>query len=245
MKRIAILLLPLCVGIVGCGGEEAAPGKTKGPAAAPAGPLPRRQNVIKPPAADQPADKAGDGAAPADGGGADGSAADGGGGAADGGGGAVDGQGANGGAADASASPEPVAANDQKVADENAKGAVQAPGGITIELATPQDIAASDPAKAGVGKQGRGYGGGIITEPIRQYFLGKQRIDLEIQIPNQMKTYKALNNDKYPADVQAYVREILEPLGVQLPELPVGEVYVYNPKNGELLVRKPNPNAPR
>ena len=38
-------------------------------------------------------------------------------------------------------------------------------------------------AEAGVGKKGQGYGGGIITEPVHQYFIGKDRITFEIQIP--------------------------------------------------------------
>src|SRR5262245_53949043 len=37
-----------------------------------------------------------------------------------------------------------------------------------------------DKAQAGVGKQGQGYGGGLITEPVHQYFNARDRITFEI-----------------------------------------------------------------
>lgn len=90
-------------------------------------------------------------------------------------------------------------------------------------------------AEAGVGKQGQGYGGGIITEPIRSLFVTRDRITL-LQIENNMKTYRAIHNNKNPATVDEYIKEILAPSVLTLPELPQNQFFAYDPKTGELVV---------
>ena len=93
-------------------------------------------------------------------------------------------------------------------------------------------------ARRGMGKKGQGYGGGIITQPIATYFQTRQKITFSIQIPHQMKMFKAMN-DRNPKDLDEYMNKIIKPAAIQLPELPQGHRYVYDPQKGELLVERP------
>ncbi len=93
-------------------------------------------------------------------------------------------------------------------------------------------------ARRGMGKKGQGYGGGIITQPIATYFQTRQKITFLIQIPHQMKMFKALN-DRNPKDLEEYMNKIIKPAAIQLPELPQGHRYVYDPQKGDLLVERP------
>ncbi len=118
-------------------------------------------------------------------------------------------------------------------------GGVFAPSGVESPATTLDPTKPADPtlqkATGGVGKQGQGYGGeGLVTTPIRAGFVTAQRVALDIQIPSAMKLYHAEHN-RYPKDFAAFKKEILEPNGVILPELPAGRQYVYDPKTGELL----------
>ena len=47
-------------------------------------------------------------------------------------------------------------------------------------------------AEKGVGAKGRGYGQGIIATPIASYFAMRERIAFDIQIPEAMKLFKAI-----------------------------------------------------
>jgi hypothetical protein len=86
-----------------------------------------------------------------------------------------------------------------------------------------------------VGVKGRTYGGGILTEPISQYFRAQDRIKL-MQIDHYLQQWTVLN-ERMPADFAEFEREILQPLQVRLPELPPDREYVYDPKQGKLFVR--------
>ena len=77
-------------------------------------------------------------------------------------------------------------------------------------------------AEAGVGRRGSGYGGGIITEPVHQYFAGKDRITFEIEIPKAMKLFQAEHN-RYPKNLAEFQREILDPSQIVLPDLSAGD----------------------
>jgi hypothetical protein len=92
-------------------------------------------------------------------------------------------------------------------------------------------------AQAGVGKQGRYEGEGLIVTPIKAYFGARQQI-VFLQVENNLKTFKALH-DRLPKDMAEFQAEILEPSQLQLPELPAGERYVYDAKKGELMVERP------
>ena len=93
-------------------------------------------------------------------------------------------------------------------------------------------------AKAGAGAQGRGYGGGIVTTPVAAYWNTRQRVEYEIKIPGAMRLFKAAN-DRNPTNDEFW--KLIEENGVNLPTLPPGEKYVYDPKTGELMVEKPAP----
>ena len=114
---------------------------------------------------------------------------------------------------------------------------------------TPSQPAPAQPAPvspnlekmaAGQGVQGQGYGGGIITEPIHQYFMARDQIKIG-QLQHQLDIWKALHNNKPPKNKDEYMKEIVEACNVELPELPAGRRYVYDAKKGELLVESGGP----
>lgn len=92
-------------------------------------------------------------------------------------------------------------------------------------------------AEAGVGNKGRGYGGGIITEPIRQRFIIQDRLTFDT-IQHAMKLYEASNGHR-PKTHEEFMREIIQANQIQLPQLPEGEEYLYDPQSGELMVSRP------
>jgi hypothetical protein len=152
-----------------------------------------------------------------------------------------------------SAPPPPavaVAREDQPAGDNAAKPAVDASAQTNgknndpIAANSQANKAGGDLAAAekGVGVKGRGYGGGIITEPIHQYFNIQQDIDFKM-IDYDLKNYHALHN-RYPKDWEEFKKEILEPGNRQLPELPEGENFYFDGKTGQLFVQRPDPNAP-
>ncbi|HTQ39508.1 MAG TPA: hypothetical protein VMJ32_10795 [Pirellulales bacterium] len=87
---------------------------------------------------------------------------------------------------------------------------------------------------ANTGVQGQGYGGGLITEPIHQFF-GMRNLITWDQIKHDMDIWQAIHN-RWPKDANEFQKEILEPAQIELPELPPHRHYVYDPKTGELLV---------
>ncbi len=95
-------------------------------------------------------------------------------------------------------------------------------------------------AQVGVGAKGRDYGGpGLVTTPVQVYFRTGDRIAFEIQIPSAMKLYKASHDNKGPKTHEEFMNVIIKENGVQLPELPEGDEFVYDPKTEQLMVRHP------
>lgn len=92
-------------------------------------------------------------------------------------------------------------------------------------------------AEVGVGKKGRNYGGGVVSEPIRAMFRTEQRMQL-LQVNQAMQLYKA-SNGYHPKSHDIFWKEIIEANSIQLPELPEGERYVYDPELEELMVERP------
>lgn len=93
-------------------------------------------------------------------------------------------------------------------------------------------------ATAGVGAKGRGYGGGLISEPIRQKFLIEQRLVFDVQIPHALQLYRA-THEKGPQSNEEFMQEIIRANGIQLPELPPGERFVFDPQSQQLMVERP------
>jgi len=92
-------------------------------------------------------------------------------------------------------------------------------------------------AETGVGRRGRGYGGGMVTEPIRQYFRAQQRIQL-LLMEKAIRDYKTLHG-RMPKTHDEFMKEIIRANAIRLPELPDGEEYIYDPEQEELMVRRP------
>jgi hypothetical protein len=109
-----------------------------------------------------------------------------------------------------------------------------------VQPATPSPPASERVAAGvGVGKKGRGYGGGIVTEPVHQYFTAKERLAFEVQVPKAMQLYKAEHDNKGPATHEAFMKNIIEANSIPLPELPAGHRYQYDPKSETLMVERP------
>ena len=89
----------------------------------------------------------------------------------------------------------------------------------------------------GADKRGRNYGGGVISEPIRQYFRAGQRIQL-LNLERAMKLYKG-EHGTLPTSHEQFMKEIIEANRLELPQLPEGERYVYDPQQGQLMVERP------
>ena len=53
-----------------------------------------------------------------------------------------------------------------------------------------------------------------------------------------MQLYKA-SNGYLPKSHEIFWKEIIEANSIQLPELPEGERYAYDPEQGELMVERP------
>jgi hypothetical protein len=92
-------------------------------------------------------------------------------------------------------------------------------------------------ADVGMGKKGH-YGKGFITTPLSTYWRSKEAIAFRIQVPKALSLYRATNG-YFPKTQEEFVREILEPNQIKLPELPDDHRYVYDPETGELQVERP------
>jgi hypothetical protein len=115
-----------------------------------------------------------------------------------------------------------------------------APPAAPVGTQTAAGASASEKAGVGVGAKGRDYGGpGFVTTPVETFFRAQERITFEAQIPNNMKIYKAQHDNKGPKTQEEFMRVIIQEGGVDLPELPAGDTYVYDPKTEQLLVRHP------
>ncbi len=91
-------------------------------------------------------------------------------------------------------------------------------------------------AEAGVGKKGRGYGNDIITAPIRAKFMVEQTTIYKFTVIPLLNTFKALNG-RFPKSHEEFMKEIIEKNEVELPELPEGDIYKYNPETHTLEVQ--------
>lgn len=92
-------------------------------------------------------------------------------------------------------------------------------------------------AEVGVGKKGRNYGGGVVSEPIRQMFRVEQRMTL-LNVDHAMQLYKA-EHGKLPSTHEEFMQKIIDANAIELPELPDGERYVYDPVQQQLMVERP------
>jgi hypothetical protein len=78
---------------------------------------------------------------------------------------------------------------------------------------------------------------GIITVPISQYFRVHDRLVLQ-QIDHAMNLYKA-EHGQAPSSHEEFMNNIVRANNLQLPRLPEGHTYVYDPADNQLKVRRP------
>jgi hypothetical protein len=95
-------------------------------------------------------------------------------------------------------------------------------------------------AEAGVGKQGQIIGDdeGFLLTPAKAFFKTKQRVVFEIQIPHALELYRA-EHESLPKSHDEFMEKIVEFNNIKLPELPEGQVYVWDVERGELMVDRP------
>ena len=115
------------------------------------------------------------------------------------------------------------------------KEAEQAPA-----TAEPAREPTREVAGVGVGKKGRKLErhkgtGQIIAQPAVSLFRTKEKIIFEIVIPKNMQLFQATNG-RFPKSHDEFMKEIIEFGQIQLPELPEGGSYVYDPKIHQLMV---------
>ncbi len=90
-------------------------------------------------------------------------------------------------------------------------------------------------ADVGVGKQGR-YNGGLIATPVAVYFRSRDRITF-LNLQHALDLYKAQNGP--PKSHEEFMEKVVKENQIQLPALPEGERYLYDPQKEELQVVKP------
>jgi hypothetical protein len=100
------------------------------------------------------------------------------------------------------------------------------------------------PATVGVGKSGRKLDQyqndpvqSIISTPAREYFQLRERIVFD-SVKHALDLYVAEHGEG-PKSHEDFMRDIIELNQIQLPELPKGQRYVYNPQTQELMVERP------
>ncbi len=108
---------------------------------------------------------------------------------------------------------------------------------------TPQALPAATEgqyvkADVGVGQKGSSLQPGFLTTPVYVYFRSKEHMAFRIQVPQALQLFEAEHGRK-PQSHEEFWREIIEKNNIQLPRLPPGHRYVYDPQRGELMVEVP------
>lgn len=118
---------------------------------------------------------------------------------------------------------------------------------LAMPDATPEPSEPASPdaerikADVGVGAKGRGldkFQGGVLVTPAKAYFTLRERAIFQVQIPQAMQMYQALHGSA-PQSHDQFMKEIIQANQIQLPELPTGQRYVYDPQAKELMVERP------
>jgi hypothetical protein len=95
-------------------------------------------------------------------------------------------------------------------------------------------------AQKGVGIKGRSldeYEGPVVT-PAKTLFTAKERIAFEIAVPQALALFNA-SEGRNPESHEEFMEKIVEFNKIELPQLPPGHKYVYDPARNELMVERP------
>ncbi len=137
------------------------------------------------------------------------------------------------------AAPAPEAAPPESSADTPPLPPPQPPTSPALTPPAPTPPATvQKKAEMGVGEKGRGYGTGPVATPVAAYFAAKERIAFDIQIPHAMNLFKATEG-RMPNSHEEFMQKIVKENQIQLPKLPQGHRYVYDPKQAQLMVEQP------
>ena len=101
----------------------------------------------------------------------------------------------------------------------------------------PPEETIREKAEVGMGRKGH-YSQGILTTPLAAFWRSQELAAYRIKVPHALNLYKATHGH-FPKTQEEFVRGILEPNGIKLPELPEGHFYVYDAEKGELQVARP------
>ena len=116
------------------------------------------------------------------------------------------------------------------------------PGGVP---GVPPQAGQTEQVKAGVGVgiKGRSLDSheGIIVTPAKALFAAKERIAFDIAVPQALALYKAVNGDG-PKTHDEFMQKVIGENQIQLPQLPTGHRYVYDPTTEQLMVERPKKN---
>lgn len=98
-------------------------------------------------------------------------------------------------------------------------------------------------AEAGVGERGRSLEnetgvGKMIAEPAKALFSFEQKAVFDIQIPQAMQLFKAMQG-RDPESHDEFMEKIVKANRLQLPKLPEGHKYVYDTDSSQLMVERP------
>ena len=116
-----------------------------------------------------------------------------------------------------------------------------APSGVVAVPSVPQKMVLEKAGK-GSGKQGRllDEHEGIYVTPIKALFSTKEFIAYEIQVKHALNLYEAYEG-RAPKDHDEFMEKIIKANMIELPVLPEGHKYVYDPMLKTLMVEKPAP----
>lgn len=106
----------------------------------------------------------------------------------------------------------------------------------------PEETPSQEPRRAevGVGRQGRSLddeegAGRVIAQPARTLFAVRERMVFDVQIPQALQLFEATEGRK-PTSHEEFMQRIVAANQIQLPDLPAGSEYQYQPDDGELWV---------
>ena len=87
------------------------------------------------------------------------------------------------------------------------------------------------------GEQGRGYDEGVVSTPLKALWSAKAQLAFGM-VRKAMDIYKA-GEGHAPKTYQEFMDRIINENHIQLPTLPPGQRYVYDPQKEKLLLEKP------
>ncbi len=94
-------------------------------------------------------------------------------------------------------------------------------------------------AEPGVGVRGATLEHNIIQGPAKAYFQVRERTAF-LQVEQALNLFRGLEG-RLPQSHEEFMEKVIQANGIQLPELPAGARYVWDPQKGELMVERPRP----